>query len=71
MQKRICIHCHKQAKDHHRVKLYADGKLQFICETCLDANREAMLADPNHPAWQYYEAVAKALGFAGKAKTDD
>lgn len=69
MQKRICMSCGKPAKNHDRVKIIADGKLYFICEDCMNTNRDAMLADANHPAWKYYNAVAIALGMKGR--TDD
>lgn len=39
--------------------------LIVVCDRCRVANREAMLADPNHPAWKYYEMVVNALVRAG------
>jgi hypothetical protein len=73
LQKRICKNCGKETKAHSRVKIMVNGKLHFICEECLDANREAMLADDNHPAWQYYDMVATALygRLFRRGRTDD
>lgn len=73
LQKRACKNCGKETKDRNRVKIIADGKLYFICEECLDANREAMLNDENHPAWKYYDAVATALygRLFRRGRTDD
>lgn len=70
MQKIKCNHCKKPAPNHNRVKIVIDGKVYFVCEACMDAEKQAMLKDPNHPAWQYYLAVEHAL-FGGKGRMDD
>jgi hypothetical protein len=64
LQKKKCVLCKQEGKP--RVTI---NKAEYICETCMVKERNAMLADPNHPAWQYYNVVATALGLKGK--TDD
>jgi hypothetical protein len=64
LQKKKCILCKQEGKP--RVTI---NKKHYICESCMKKEREAMLADPNHPGWQYYQVVATALGL--KVKTDD
>jgi hypothetical protein len=64
LQKKKCILCHQEGQP--RVTI---NKKDYICEACMKKQREEMLADPNHPAWQYYNLLATALGV--KAKTDD
>jgi DNA-directed RNA polymerase subunit RPC12/RpoP len=70
MQKRICTKCSKPVKKNY-VTIEADDTRLYLCADCLAQNRTEMLADPNHPAWKYFDAVAKALGLAGRAKTND
>lgn len=71
-QKRACKQCGKEV-GKHRVQIIADNQVMFICEDCMAANREAMLADENHPAWKYYDAVATALygRLFRRGRTDD
>jgi ribosome-binding protein aMBF1 (putative translation factor) len=68
-KKKRCRMCGELAKDHNRVKIAADGVEVFVCEACMDKERDAMLNDSAHPALAYYNAVAQAL--FGKTKTDD
>lgn len=71
IQKRTCMTCGKPAKKNY-VTIAVDDEQHFICETCQTANREAMLKDPNHPAWQYYNMVLTALtGGLRRGQTDD
>lgn len=70
LQKQTCGHCGKTGK-MSRIIVIIDGNARLTCEKCLANARAKMLKDPNHPAWKYYSAVAKALGYTGKAETDD
>jgi hypothetical protein len=56
LQKKKCVLCKQQGKP--RVII---NKTEYICSACMKKEREAMLADENHPAWQYYEAMNLAL----------
>jgi recombinational DNA repair protein (RecF pathway) len=64
LQKKKCILCHQQGQPHVTI-----NKAEYICKDCMAKEREAMLSNPKHPGWQYYNLVATALGM--KAKTDD
>jgi hypothetical protein len=58
MQKRKrCVQCGESAKTHNRARIVVDGVERFVCESCMDKERNAMLANPKHPAWKYYLAV--------------
>lgn len=70
LQKRICTKCDKPVKRNY-VTIEAGDTRLFLCADCMAQNRAEMLTNPNHPAWKYFNAVAAALGLAGKAETDD
>lgn len=55
-----CLKCKKKCKPY--IRITADGNTAHVCEPCMIAEREAMLTDPQHPAWKYYDVVAKAAG---------
>jgi len=62
MQKKKCVLCHEVGKPHVII-----NKAEYICSDCMQEQREAMLADSNHPAWQYYLVISAALGFGAKS----
>ena len=62
LQKKRCLQCHQIGKP--RVII---NKADYICEDCMAKERAAMLADPAHPAWQYYEAISAAMNLEGKS----
>lgn len=64
LQRKKCLLC-KQEKTPHAII----NKKEYICADCMRKEREAMLADPKHPGWEYYNVIAQALGV--KVKTDD
>lgn len=64
MSKPRCAKCDSKIMDQ-AVRANIDGKVFFVCRACLDKERAAMLRDPDHPGWAFYDILVSALKRAG------